>query len=123
MNPKLIKITNNIIEKSKKSRQKYLSEMAYAEEYHIRKKNMSCTNMAHACATLPDNQKQLYIKNALNIGIVTAYNDMLSAHQPFEKFPDVIRSEATCLQMTTQVATTAIGKYTPPALLTPTILS
>lgn len=104
MNPKLIKITNNIIEKSKKSRQKYLSEMAYAEEYHIRKKNMSCTNMAHACATLPDNQKQLYIKNALNIGIVTAYNDMLSAHQPFEKFPDVIRSEATCLQMTTQVA-------------------
>ncbi len=104
MNPELIKTTNRIILKSQQTRQKYLSDMAFAENHHIHKKNMACTNMAHACAALPDMQKKNYIENAHNIGIITAYNDMLSAHQPFEKFPDIIRNQAHILGMTTQVA-------------------
>ena len=104
MNPELVKITNRIIEKSYIKRQQYLSDMAYAENQHKRKSTMGCTNMAHACAALPNDDKQKYIDNAYNIGIITAYNDMLSAHQPFEKFPDIIRSQASLLGMTAQVA-------------------
>lgn len=100
----LEKITQRIIKKSAKTRQKYLSDMAYAKENHIRKKNMSCTNLAHACAALPADEKSQYVNDQFNIGIITAYNDMLSAHQPFEKFPEMIRAQAQKLGITAQVA-------------------
>lgn len=104
MHPTLEKITQRITDKSAKIRAKYLDDMNHAKSHHIRKKNMSCTNMAHACAALPDTDKALYTNNQYNIGIITAYNDMLSAHQPFEKFPEIIRNQASQLGCTTQVA-------------------
>ena len=65
---------------------------------------MGCANVAHAFAALPANDKlRVVAERAPNIGVVTAYNDMLSAHQPYEGFPAVIRDEARKLGAT-QVA-------------------
>ena len=66
---------------------------------------MGCANVAHAVAALPANDKfSVVAERAPNIGIVTAYNDMLSAHAPYERFPDVIRAGAHALGATAQVA-------------------
>ena len=66
---------------------------------------MGCANVAHAFAALPGSDKfRVVAEKAPNIGIITAYNDMLSAHQPYEGFPAVIRDEARRLGATVQVA-------------------
>ena len=66
---------------------------------------MGCANLAHAAAALPAADKlSIVAARAPNIGIVTAYNDMLSAHQPYERYPDVIRAAAHALGATAQVA-------------------
>ena len=66
---------------------------------------MGCANVAHAFAALPANDKfRVVTEKAPNIGIVTAYNDMLSAHAPFARFPDVIKDEARKRGATAQVA-------------------
>jgi phosphogluconate dehydratase len=66
---------------------------------------MGCANVAHAVAALPANDKlRIVAERAPHIGVVTAYNDMLSAHQPYERFPDVIRDEAHRHGATAQVA-------------------
>ena len=66
---------------------------------------MGCANVAHAFAALPGNDKlRVVAERAPHIGIVTAYNDMLSAHQPYEGFPALIRDEARALGATVQVA-------------------
>ena len=66
---------------------------------------MGCANVAHAFAGLPANDKfRVVAEKAPNIGIVNAYNDMLSAHAPLGRFPDIIKDEARRLGATAQVA-------------------
>ena len=66
---------------------------------------MGCANVAHAFAGLPANDKfRVVAEKAPNIGIVNAYNDMLSAHAPLARYPDVIKDEARKLGATAQVA-------------------
>ena len=66
---------------------------------------MGCANVAHAFAALPANDKfRVVAQKASNLGVVTAYNDMLSAHQPYESYPQVIRDEARRHGATVQVA-------------------
>jgi phosphogluconate dehydratase len=66
---------------------------------------MGCANVAHAIAALPQNDKlRIVEKKAPNIAIVTAYNDMLSAHKPYESYPQIIRDAASSLGATAQVA-------------------
>ena len=66
---------------------------------------MGCSNVAHAFAGLPANDKfKVVVQRAPNIGIVTSYNDMLSAHTPFATYPDLIKDEARKLGATAQVA-------------------
>jgi phosphogluconate dehydratase len=66
---------------------------------------MGCANVAHAFAALPGDQRlRVVAERAPNLGVVTAYNDMLSAHHPYENFPAVIRDEAHALGATAQVA-------------------
>jgi phosphogluconate dehydratase len=71
----------------------------------VERAHLACTNVAHAYAAMPVSDK-LTLKAAVapNIGIVTAYNDMLSAHQPFEQYPAIIKAEARALGATAQVA-------------------
>lgn len=100
-----IEVTERIIEVSRPTRTAYLQRI---EEMANRKKSadrMGCANFAHAIAAMPKNEKlRIVVEKAPNIGIVTAYNDMLSAHQPYANYPDIIKDEAYKLGATAQVA-------------------
>ncbi|MEQ1600756.1 MAG: phosphogluconate dehydratase [Methylophilaceae bacterium] len=105
MKQSLIEVTQRIRERSALTRQAYLQRMEQAIARPRGADRMGCANVAHAFAALPTNDKlRVVAERAPHIGIVTAYNDMLSAHQPYERFPDVIRDEARKLGATVQVA-------------------
>jgi len=91
----LKRVTDRVIERSASERSDYLKRMAAAAEDGPRRAHLACGNLAHAYAASPDDDKAVLAEaSAGNIGIITAYNDMLSAHQPFERFPDLIREAA-----------------------------
>lgn len=95
MNPTLVKITDRIIARSAKTRDRYLKRIDEAVSGGPTRKILSCGNLAHgiaACDT--DDKTALSKEGTANIGIVSAYNDMLSAHQPFETYPPLIRQAA-----------------------------
>ncbi len=104
MNDTIAKVTKRIIERSKPTRDVYLSRMAQAAEEGPRRAHLTCGNQAHAYAAMGDDQGRLAEGKTPNLGIVTAYNDMLSAHQPYETYPDLIRDEARKNGATAQVA-------------------
>ncbi|MAQ44914.1 MAG: phosphogluconate dehydratase [Confluentimicrobium sp.] len=98
------KVTQRIIERSKAPRSAYLDRMARAADEGPRRAHLTCGNQAHAYAAMGEDKDSLATTSAGNIGIVTAYNDMLSAHQPFERFPDLIRRATREAGGTAQVA-------------------
>jgi len=105
LNDTLKRVTDRVIERSADERSAYLKRMDAAAEDGPRRAHLACGNLAHAYAASPDNDKEtLAAHSAGNIGIITAYNDMLSAHQPFERFPDLIREAAREAGGTAQVA-------------------
>ena len=105
MNPAVVRVTQRISERSAPTRKSYLARVASAGERPRGSERMGCANVAHAFAALPANDKlRVVAQRAPHIGVVTAYNDMLSAHQPYEGFPAVIRDEAHRLGATVQVA-------------------
>ena len=104
LNETLLKVTDRIIERSKDSRKKYIVRMKLAVERGPRRAHLSCGNQAHAYAAMETDKETLANKKVPNIGIVSAYNDMLSAHQPFYNFPDLIKREARNNGGTAQVA-------------------
>ncbi len=105
MKPVLADVTQRIRERSAASRQAYLARVQAAIDRPRGADRMGCANVAHAFAALPASDKlRVVAERAPNIGVVTAYNDMLSAHQPYEGFPAVIRDEARRLGATVQVA-------------------
>ena len=105
MNPTIIRITQRILERSAPLRQAYLARVAAAAQRPRGSDRMGCANVAHAFAAMPaDDKLRIVAERAPHIGVVTAYNDMLSAHQPYEGFPAVIRDEANRRGATVQVA-------------------
>ncbi len=104
LNPAIEKVTQRIIARSAETRGRYLDRMTAAAEAGPVRAHLSCGNQAHAYAGVPDDQAALAQGTGANLGIVTAYNDMLSAHQPFERFPDLIRTAARAKGATAQVA-------------------
>jgi phosphogluconate dehydratase len=104
LNKILLEVTDRIIERSKDSRKEYVDRMKSAVERGPRRAHLSCGNQAHAYAAMGLDKETLANKNVPNIGIVSAYNDMLSAHQPFYNFPDLIKQEARNHGATAQVA-------------------
>ncbi len=100
-----VEVTERIIERSRPTRSAYLHRV---DEIISRPKGpvrLGCANVAHAFAAMPSIDKmRIFAEKAPHIGIVTAYNEMLSAHQPYVGFPDIIRDEARKLGATTQVA-------------------
>jgi phosphogluconate dehydratase len=104
LNKTLLKVTDRIAERSKDSREKYVGRMKSAVERGPRRAHLSCGNQAHAYAAMGADKETLANKRVPNIGIVSAYNDMLSAHQPFYNFPDLIKQEARNHGATAQVA-------------------
>ncbi len=95
MNPTVQAVTDRIIERSRVGRARYLERIAAAASKGPQRRALGCANQAHgfaACA--PGDKAVLRGGNGPSLAIVTAYNDMLSAHQPYERFPDLIRAAA-----------------------------
>ena len=106
LHPKIIEVTKRIAKRSLSSRQKYLNNITSMEQDNDTDRNfVSCSNMAHAAAAAPSDEKNSILMNTKpNIGIVSSYNDMLSAHKPLEHFPKVIKAAATQFGATAQIA-------------------
>jgi phosphogluconate dehydratase len=100
-----IEVTERIIEKSRPTRTAYLHRVDEIVNRPRGADRLGCANVAHAFAAMPANDKlRVVVEKAPNIGIVTAYNEMLSAHQPYVSYPDIIRNEAHKYGATVQVA-------------------
>ena len=98
-------VTQRIKERSVVARQAYLQRLDIAVNRPRAADRLGCANVAHAFAALPSNDKfKVVAEKAPNIGIVNAYNDMLSAHAPYQQYPDLIKTEARKHGATAQVA-------------------
>ena len=98
-------VTARIKDRSKDRRADYLARTDEAKSSGAGRAKLSCANWAHAFAAAPgEDKRRIMDPSAPNIGIVTAYNDMLSAHQPYEHFPEKIRAAAREAGATAQVA-------------------
>jgi phosphogluconate dehydratase len=105
MNPGIVEVTQRIRERSAATRGPYLARIDALVARPRGPDRMGCANLAHATAALaPADKLRIVAQKAPNIGVVTAYNDMLSAHQPYERFPGLIREAAHRLGATAQVA-------------------
>ncbi|MCZ4344604.1 phosphogluconate dehydratase [Devosia sp. J2-20] len=98
-------VTDRIAARSRDSRRDYLNRLEGAREAGVNRTVLSCGNLAHAFAACsPAEKAQLAGHKSLNLGIVTSYNDMLSAHQPYQFYPDLIKQAAREMGSTAQVA-------------------
>ncbi len=104
MHPVVVEVLERIRGRSRDSRAAYLEDMMAARQDGPARARLSCSNLAHVFAASGDDKGGLRQLRIPNIGIVTAYNDMLSAHQPFERFPELIRDAARTYKATAQVA-------------------
>jgi len=105
MNPTVAAVTERIIERSRQTRADYLALMEQARRNKPHRTELSCGNLAHGFAACGGEDKnRLKLMQRANIGIVSAYNDMLSAHQPLERFPALIKEAASGMGCTAQFA-------------------
>jgi phosphogluconate dehydratase len=105
MNPVVAAVTARIIERSRDRRAAYLAQLDAAANSNPGRGKLSCANWAHAFAAEPAEVKlRVLDTNAVNIGIVSSYNDMLSAHQPLERYPALIKQAAFEAGATAQFA-------------------
>ncbi len=100
-----IEVTERIRERSRPTRAAYLQRVDSIINRPRGPDRLGCANVAHAFAAMTSNDKlRVVVEKAPNIGVVTAYNEMLSAHQPYVNYPDIIRDEAKKHGATMQVA-------------------
>ncbi|WP_332772057.1 phosphogluconate dehydratase, partial [Phenylobacterium sp.] len=105
LHPVTAAVTERIVERSREARADYLARMEAARHQGPGRAKLSCANWAHAFAASPDEDKQrMRNPTAPNVAIVSAYNDMLSAHQPMERFPALIKAGAEEVGATAQFA-------------------
>jgi phosphogluconate dehydratase len=105
IHPTIAQITKRIIERSKATRQNYLAQMDAAHLEGVHRSTLSCGNLAHGFAACNQHDKSALAADQIpNIGIITAYNDMLSAHQVYEEYPKEIKKYAHNFGAVAQVA-------------------
>jgi phosphogluconate dehydratase len=98
-------VTDRIAARSRDTRRDYLNRLDAAREQGVYRAALSCGNLAHGFAACSPAEKAALAGNkTLNLGIVTSYNDMLSAHQPYQFYPDIIKEAAREIGATAQVA-------------------
>ncbi|OUM03357.1 phosphogluconate dehydratase [Variovorax sp. JS1663] len=103
--PTVHEVTERIRARSRDLRSAYLQRLTEIRSRDRGSDRMGCANVAHAVAGIPANDKlKVVAERAPNIGVVTAYNDMLSAHAPYQGYPDIVKHEARRLGATAQVA-------------------
>jgi phosphogluconate dehydratase len=92
MHPRVLEVTERLIERSRETRQRYLALIAAAAAQGPARGKLQCANFAHGVAGCSGHDKQaLRLPDAANVAIVTAYNDMLSSHQPYEHYPQLLK--------------------------------
>jgi phosphogluconate dehydratase len=104
MHPAVEAVTARIIERSKPGRQAYLDLIAKQRDAGVNRPTLSCGNLAHGFAASGEDKAAIRGGKAMNIGIVSAYNDMLSAHQPYGRYPEQMKIFAREVGATAQVA-------------------
>jgi phosphogluconate dehydratase len=104
LHPAVEAVTERIVERSKPTRSVYLDFIAREREAGVDRPMLSCGNLAHGFAAAGEDKRAIRDGKGINIGIVTAYNDMLSAHQPYGRYPDQIKLFAREAGATAQVA-------------------
>ncbi|GGD36830.1 phosphogluconate dehydratase [Malaciobacter pacificus] len=105
MNEIIQEVTNNIIKRSAKSRKIYLNRVSQQKSKGVNRNSIGCSNLAHAIAPMNSYEKETLTKfDAANMAIVTAYNDMLSAHEPYSVYPSLLKRALMDLGSTAQVA-------------------
>ncbi|GHA30744.1 phosphogluconate dehydratase [Devosia pacifica] len=98
-------VTDRIAERSRATRSDYLDRLEQARQDGVHRSTLSCGNLAHGFAACSPSEKASLAGGSVpNLGIVTAYNDMLSAHQPYQFYPDIIKQAARDIGATAQVA-------------------
>ncbi|AZM95523.1 phosphogluconate dehydratase [Vreelandella venusta] len=105
LNPTVAEVTQRIRERSAERRALYEQRMADQHKRGVHRAELSCGNLAHGFAACsPQEKDSLKLMNSANLGIISSYNDMLSAHQPFESFPETIKAAASAMGSTAQFA-------------------
>uniref|UniRef100_UPI0035CA8A64 phosphogluconate dehydratase n=1 Tax=uncultured Sphingomonas sp. TaxID=158754 RepID=UPI0035CA8A64 len=104
LHPEIAAVTDRIITRSKPTRDAYLALIERQRDTHIERPAMGCANAAHAYAGTEEDRPALTGGKAMNIGIVTSYNDMLSAHAPYYRYPEQMKVWAREAGATAQVA-------------------
>ena len=104
LNETVRRVTERVIERSRPSRRAYLDLMDREADRMPERSEVSCSNLAHAYAGATDDQAAMKAGGAPNIGIISAYNDMLSAHQPYGRYPERMKIYAREVGATAQVA-------------------
>ena len=95
LNSSVATVTERIIERSRDSRESYLNKIGKARQSGVTRGRLSCGNLAHAFAASESQDKSvLAVDRAANLAVVSSYNDMLSAHQPFKDYPEIIKQAA-----------------------------
>ncbi|MCE9944962.1 phosphogluconate dehydratase [Aeromonas rivipollensis] len=103
--PVITEVTNRIRERSVARRQAFLARIQRQTEQGKTRASLSCGNLAHAVAASScDDKGRILDMTRANVAIVTAYNDMLSAHQPYQGYPDIIKGALAELGHSAQVA-------------------
>ncbi len=104
LNDTIHRVTQRVIANSRDSRAAYLDLMDRESERQVDRTSLSCSNLAHAFAGAEEDQAAIMAAKGPNLGIVTAYNDMLSAHQPYHRYPERMKIWAREVGATAQVA-------------------
>ena len=104
LHPAIARVTERIIAKSKDTRRRYLDLMEREGDKHGSRSFLSCSNLAHGFAAALEDKSAIAGSRAPNFAIVTAYNDMLSAHQPYGRYPEQMKLYAREIGATAQVA-------------------
>ncbi len=104
LHPAIAAVTARIVERSRPTRDRYLAMIAQQRDEGVHRPNLSCGNLAHGFAAAGEDKAAIRSGRAMHIGIVTAYNDMLSAHQPYYRYPEQMKLFAREVGATAQVA-------------------
>jgi phosphogluconate dehydratase len=104
LHPEIAAVTDRIISRSKRTRDAYLGLIGRERDQHIARPALSCANLAHGYAGTEEDRDAMRVAKAMNIGIVTSYNDMLSAHATYYRYPEQMKVWAREAGATAQVA-------------------
>ncbi|RDE05415.1 phosphogluconate dehydratase [Sphingomonas aracearum] len=104
LNPEIAAVTDRVIERSRPTRAAYLQLIADQRDRNVKRPQLGCANLAHGFAGTDEDRETLKAGQAINIGIVTAYNDMLSAHATYYRYPEQMKVWAREAGATAQVA-------------------